>query len=119
MINTHEKGKSSEKIACDYLKTRDYSLIKQNWRSGKYGEIDIIANDNKTRELVFIEVKSRQTSLDEAKELVTKTKQQKLYKLANYYLYQNKLENKACRFDVIAIRMNRANTVLEHIKNAF
>ena len=119
MTADHKLGKLGEKVACDYLKKNDFSIFKQNWRSGKYGEIDIIAKDNATKELVFIEVKSRATNTSDAKELVTKRKQEKLYKLANSYLYLFNLENCSCRFDVIAIKMNEKGTVLEHIKNAF
>ena len=119
MTADHKLGKLGEKVACDYLKKNNFSIFKQNWRSGKYGEIDIIAKDNATKELVFIEVKSRATNTSDAKELVTKRKQEKLYKLANSYLYLFNLENRSCRFDVIAIKMNEKGIALEHIKNAF
>lgn len=117
--STRKKGSRGEKLACDYLKENNFSILEQNWRSGKYGEIDIIALDNKTNELVFVEVKSRSTSIEEAKELVTKSKQSKLYKLANSYLYLNKKENPACRFDVIAIKITNENIEMEHIRDAF
>lgn len=119
MTADHKLGKAGEKTACDYLKKNNFSIFKQNWRSGKYGEIDIIAKDDCTKELVFIEVKSRATSIDDAKELVTRKKQQKLYKLANSYLHLFNLADCSCRFDVIAIRMNEKGIALEHIKNAF
>ena len=119
MTTDHKLGKLGEKIACDYLKKINYSIYKQNWRSGKYGEIDIVALDNSTKELVFIEVKSRSTSTDEAKELVTKKKQSQLYKLAGSYLHLFRMESRTCRFDVIAIKINNEGRQLEHIKNAF
>ena len=119
MTTNYEFGKQSEKLAVEYLENKDFLIIKQNWRSGKYGEIDIIAVDNSTKELVFVEVKSRATSIDEAKELVTKKKQEQLYRLAKNYLYLSNLENSSCRFDVIAIRINNKGKALEHIKNAF
>ena len=115
----HKLGKEGEKLACDYLTKNNFSILKQNWRSGKYGEIDVVAVDKNTKELVFIEVKSRATSTNEAKELVTKKKQGQLYKLAKSYLYLNKLENSSCRFDVIAIKINNEGKAIEHIKNAF
>lgn len=119
MTADHKLGRQGEKIALDYLKKNKFSILRQNWRSGKYGEIDIIANDNDTKELVFIEVKSRATSTDDAKELVTKKKQEQLYKLAKSYLFLNNLENNSCRFDVIAIKINEKGKAIEHIKNAF
>ena len=119
MTAAHKLGKQSEKLACDYLKKSNFLILDQNWRSGKYGEIDIIAYDNSTKNLVFIEVKSRDTSTDDAKELVTKKKQEQLYKLAKSYLYLKVLENQACRFDVIAIKINKEGKQIEHIRNAF
>ena len=115
----HKLGKEGEKLACDYLQKINFSILKQNWRSGKYGEIDIIGVDNSTKELVFIEVKSRTTSTDDAKELVTKKKQQQLYNLAKSYLYLEDLNDCACRFDVIAVKINNEGKAIEHIKNAF
>ena len=117
--STRKKGSQSEKIALDYLQKNNFSILNQNWRSGRYGEIDIIANDKNTSELVFIEVKSRSTSIDDAKELVTKNKQRQLYKLAKSYLYLNSRENCSCRFDVIAVKISKKGNALEHIRNAF
>ncbi len=119
MTTDHKLGKAGEKLACEYLNENLFSIIEQNWHSGRYGEIDVIATDNNTKELVFIEVKSRTTSTNDAKELVTRKKQQKLYKLAESYLYLTKRENHPCRFDVIAIKLNNNERVIEHIKNAF
>ena len=122
-INTHNKkrtnpGKEAEELAYKYLKEK-FKILNKNWHSGRYGEIDIIAKDNLTNEIVFIEVKSRKTSLEDAKELVTKKKQAQLYRLAKSYLFLNELENSACRFDVIAIKINEKGKELEHIRNAF
>ena len=119
MTSDHKLGKEGEKLASDYLQKNNFSILNQNWHSGKYGEIDIVAADKNTKELVFIEVKSRSTSTDDAKELVTKHKQNQLYKLAKSYLYLHSRENCSCRFDVIAIRINKEGNRLEHIKNAF
>ena len=119
MTADHKLGKQGEKIACDYLEKINFSILNKNWRSGRYGEIDIVACDNSTKDLVFIEVKSRSTSTDEAKELVTKNKQNQLYKLAKSYLYLHNKENLSCRFDVIAIKINNKGKAIEHIKDAF
>ncbi|MBI1858028.1 MAG: YraN family protein [Candidatus Melainabacteria bacterium] len=112
-------GKESEKIACEYLKKNKFKILNQNWRSGRFGEIDLIVEDINTKEIVFVEVKSRKSSISDAKELVTQEKQTKLYKLAKSYLYLNKKHDLPCRFDVIAIKINDKEIELEHIKNAF
>jgi putative endonuclease len=119
MTTAHKLGKQGEKIACDYLKTGGFLILDKNWHSGKYGEIDVVAQDNLTKEIVFVEVKTRDTSTEDAKELLTSKKQQQIYKLAQSYLFLKKLEDYACRFDVIAIKINEMEKELEHIRNAF
>jgi putative endonuclease len=52
--------------------------------------------------LVFVEVKQRQSSLDNAIESITPSKQKKLVLTAQYYLSKTN-NNSNCRFDVIAI----------------
>lgn len=119
MTSDHKLGKLGEKTAKSYLEKSNFLILNTNWRYRKFGEIDIVAEDTKTKELVFVEVKCRKTSLNDAKELITLKKQQKLYKLASLYLHLEKKEKSACRFDVIAIKINERERKLEHIKNAF
>lgn len=54
-------GKIGEDFACDYLRNKGYKIIDRNYLR-KWGEIDIVAKDNK--KLYFVEVKtvSRDTS---------------------------------------------------------
>lgn len=119
MTANHKLGKQGEKLAFDYFKKNNFLILDRNWHSGKYGEIDIVAQDSSTREIVFVEVKTRDTSIEDAKELLTPKKQQQIYKLAQGYLFLKKLEDYACRFDVIAIKINEKEKELEHIRNAF
>lgn len=119
MTANHILGRQGEKLACDYLQKINYHILDKNWRFKRYGEIDIIAVDRSTKELVFIEIKSRETSINDAKELVTIKKQHQIYKLAKSYLFLKKKEDCTCRFDVIAIKINKEGKQLEHMKNAF
>ena len=50
-------GKKGEELVAAYLKSQGYIIVKRNWRDGRYGEIDIIAENNKY--IVFVEVKTR------------------------------------------------------------
>ena len=81
----------------------------------KIGEIDIIAKDENT--YVFTEVKYRSShSHGYSGEAINKQKQQKIYKIASYFLLKNCLSmNTSCRFDAILIDENE----ITHIKNAF
>lgn len=117
MVNKYSFGKTSENIAQKYLEKNNYKILSTNWRFSKFGEIDIVAEDK--NEFVFIEVKSKSSSVSEAKEMVTFKKQRKLIKLASLYLHTKRIKNKKCRFDVIALKINSDKIELEHIKNAF
>lgn len=119
MASTKEIGNKAEEIACDFLKKKRYKIIDKNWRAGRLGEVDIITIDTKTKELVFVEVKSRRTSTLHAKELITEKKKVKLTLVAKAYLNYKKLFNSKCRFDVVAIKLGENSSLIEHIRHAF
>lgn len=108
-----EKGKIGEKIAEKYLKTQKFTIIYTNF-SNYIGEIDIIAKEKDV--YVFVEVKSREDCLfGRPCEAVDKRKQEKIKKVATFYLMENKLFDVDVRFDVIEILGSEIN----HIKDAF
>src|SRR3954470_3597411 len=49
-------GAHGERLACEHLTERGYSLVERNFRT-RYGELDVVARDE--RFLVFCEVKTR------------------------------------------------------------
>lgn len=112
-------GFLGENIAADFLISQGYTILKRNFNC-KRGEIDIIAIDSIDKnELVFIEVKTRKQNIYGApSESVDFRKIRHLYKVAEYFLMLNKLENTFVRFDVIEIRQNVNQKILiNHIKN--
>ena len=110
-------GKLGEKIAEKYLIKNKYTIIEKNFYS-KQGEIDIIAEEKDTREIVFIEVKTRTNSkYGRHKDAVTINKRKHMYKTARYYLYKNKNNNQFIRFDVIEIVIRGKKDWLNHIRN--
>ena len=58
-MNKRSLGKQGEDIAASYLENNGYRILWRNWRR-PWGEIDIVAEDVTTKELVFVEVKSVQ-----------------------------------------------------------
>ncbi|MBF0274281.1 MAG: YraN family protein [Nitrospinae bacterium] len=117
--NKREIGKEGEEVAADYLRKKGYTIITTNYQK-QCGEIDIIAEINKT--IVFIEVKYRkQNALVSAEESITHIKKQRLIKTARHYIREegNKLGNKGFRFDVIALSGLGENQTLQHYENAF
>lgn len=116
--SSRDSGNKGEKIAINYLTSLGYKIIKQNFHFGKVGEIDIICKDVDT--LVFVEVKFRKSdSYGSAIEGVTKSKINSLKKVAEGYLYVNKLSNVECRFDFVGIDLKNGKEEITYLKNAF
>lgn len=113
-----KKGKEGEKIACNYLIERGYKILEKNYHYG-HGEIDIIAKDRDT--LVFVEVKYRKSlEYGMPEDSITRKKQLQIRKIAEAYLYQNKIENQSCRIDVISIlHLQNENPVVNHYIDVF
>jgi putative endonuclease len=110
------KGKSAEKKAAYYLKTKGYQLIAQNF-SCRMGEIDLIMLDCKT--VIFVEVRQRKSALyGTAAQSITPQKRIKLLKTSALFLQMNtQYKNYDCRFDVVAF--DGENDTMQWIPNAF
>ncbi len=105
-------------MAARFLRKKGYRILETNFRTSR-GEIDIIASINHV--LVFIEVKTRNSSfLDSPLAAVTVKKQRQISMVAQEYLGSNNLFENEARFDVIAVEMlDDAAPRIEHIENAF
>ncbi len=101
-------GRQGEKIANKYLQKNGYTIIAKNWRSKRWGEIDIIAE--KGGYLVFIEVKTRTTKeFGDPYSAVTYHKLRALKRAANYYICTHNNIPDAYRIDVIGIYLPGSN----------
>jgi putative endonuclease len=101
-------------LACKYLVKKGYKILERNFFA-RQGEIDIIALDKK--ELVFIEVKTRTSTMyGKPVDAVNLTKQRHLIKTVEYYLYSRNLENEFVRIDVIEIYIHNNKYKVNHIK---
>lgn len=120
MYKNKETGNLGEKIAIEYLIKQGYYIYQKNFRC-KLGEIDIIAIDKiDTNELVFIEVKTRkQDNFGTPAEAVNTYKINHIFRVAEFFLMINNLENCFTRFDVIEIYEKADHKIhINHIKNA-
>ena len=114
---SHEVGKKGELLAQEHLKEIGYEIIAVNYRCS-FGEIDIIAFQDDY--LVFIEVKTRSSNnYGLPYESVSYAKQEKIRKVAAYYLQSNNLFQRDCRFDVVSIEKNGVGYKYEIIRDAF
>ena len=112
-------GKYGEQLALQYLKSKGYLLVEQNFRC-RLGEFDLILRDKGV--LVFVEVKTRQSTAYGAPfEAVGWIKQKRMVRLAQLYL---KLRMRSLsvlsRFDIIAINVDEpGHEQIRHLINAF
>lgn len=112
-----ELGKNGERIAQEYLKKRGYKILERNYRT-KYGEIDIIAQQDSS--IVFVEVRTKQSPNFGPPQLsITKSKRNQIMRTALAYINESMISDQPCRFDVIAITLDSSGTKIEHIENAF
>lgn len=109
-------GQIAENKAAKYLIKQGLIMIQRNFHC-RYGEIDLIMQDQET--LVFVEVRFRHNSnYGGSAESITFSKQTKLIKTAQNYLMKNKLGDVACRFDVIGLSGNLKKPDINWIVNA-
>jgi putative endonuclease len=118
-------GAKGEEIASRFLMEKGYKIISRNFKNYKgrqLGEIDIIAEKNK--EIIFVEVKTRnlekyQETLPE--ENITFQKLHKLSKIANSYIKINNLWNHPYRFDAVSVWLSGdfKRFKIKHIENIF
>ncbi len=109
-------GHKGEDIAVDFLKQKGYKILMRNYMT-PVGEADIVAKDKNI--IVFVEVKVRSSdAFGQPFESVNYTKQEKLKKIALYYLKHNKIELQV-RFDVVSIISKNGKNEINHLIEAF
>ena len=90
-MESHNKkiGNYGEDKAASYLKLKGYEILSRNFRSGRGGEIDIIAKDRKGV-LVFVEVKTRtNNSMGDPADAVNYHKKKHIINTALKYIHKN------------------------------
>ena len=116
MTHHNKLGEDGELIALMFLQKEGFSILKTNWHFQK-AEVDIIAQDNNF--LVFVEVKTRGSSKFGKPEDAIDKKKIALYKdAAEGYLEQYPTEAEI-RFDVVSIIIEKDETKIKYIANAF
>ncbi|MCM1006185.1 MAG: YraN family protein [Prevotella sp.] len=110
-------GLKAEQAAVDYLTINGYAIRERRWKPlhGK-GEIDIIASKGKI--MAFVEVKARQSGIDEAISAVDNKKIRAMAFGADKYLNMQPYWYEY-RFDIIAIDLSQTPPEIQHIPDAF
>ena len=111
----HLIGSAGESAAAVYLKKKGYKILGQNY-SCRYGEIDIIARRGSY--VVFVEVKTRKNErYAQAREFVTRPKQERIISAAMLWLQQNETEHQH-RYDVLEVGGVGKDQQIRHIEGA-
>jgi putative endonuclease len=117
MLDRQSVGRRGEDIAAEHLRKKGYRILERNVRS-RYGEIDIIARDKSC--LVFVEVRTVQSTAVMPEESVHRRKQRQVAALAMRYLQRTGQTESDWRADVVAIELDREGQArrVEHILSA-
>ncbi len=127
MPESHSKvdlGRRGEEAAAAFLEEKGYRILERNYRFLRE-EVDLICFQPYERyeeggELVFVEVKTRRSrSFGYPEEAVTPAKQKAIFRVAEAFLHEYRLEGSLVRFDVIAITWQGKEPTIEHLENAF
>ena len=115
-MNIGKTGETGEKKVAAFLRKQGFLIVKRNYAC-KYGEIDIIAQNEEY--ILFVEVKTRkQGSLISGAQAVDAFKQQRIRLTAQDYILKTGCELQP-RFDVAEVTIVDEVYKLRYIENAF
>lgn len=120
MADQHNRavGAKGEEMAVSYLEDQGYIILDQNYAYER-AEVDIVTY--RDTEIVFVEVKMRRGSdFGQPEDAVDEKKKKSIFKAAEAWMYERKMEGSPVRFDVIAILdLPGKQAKLTHYENAF
>lgn len=102
MSDEHLKlGARGERLAEQFLLGRRFKFVARHY-STPVGELDLVMLDG--RSVVFVEVKTRgDDRWAEPADAVNNTKQKRLARAAAWFLNHRRMNDRPCRFDVVAV----------------
>ena len=119
MADSKNLGEQGEETAQDYLKSKGYKILTQNFKR-KWGEIDIVVK--KQGKIIFVEVKTIIKNQGFfAQDQVDYKKKNQLRKMAQIYLSENKIPFESpWLIDVVAVEINpiSGKPTVSHFENA-
>lgn len=117
MTTNYASGHYAEFLALNYLRLKGYSLVAQNYITGKgthAGEVDLIVKKCST--LVFVEVKKR-CDLTAAAYAISVNQQMRIRRAAEAFLAQHDIyQNFDIRFDAVLVQLP---LTIQHLENAW
>jgi putative endonuclease len=127
-LQKNSVGQKGEKEAVKFLKKQGYKILDRNWcneKGKRIGEIDVVVQNKKTGQIIFVEVKTR--FLDKydksvlPQEQITHLKLIKLNKIAEVYIKEKFLLDIIWRIDAVGVIFTKENKkpIIKHIKSIF
>lgn len=113
-------GKLGEQFAKDYFISLGYEIVEENYRF-EGAETDLIIKSEETKQLIFVEVKTRRNkAFGEPEEAINDRKQAQMVRSAEGFMMLNpEYSDYEKRFDVAAIMIEQGQMKLNHLVNAF
>jgi putative endonuclease len=113
-------GRLGERLAAQHLERLGFAIFDRNHRT-RYGEIDLVAYDD--RRLVFVEVKARRSGPGRPLDKVDFRKQSQVRLMARSWLAEtpDRPRRPELRFDAIGVMVDGSGRLveLEHLEGAF
>jgi len=114
-------GAHGEQIAAAHLEGLGWTIVDRNWRSGRLGELDVVAlqpGPGRLGTLVFCEVKTRRgLGYGEPLEAITYAKLGRLQALAGRWLATHDVRCDRIRVDAIGVLLRpAAEPVITHLQ---
>lgn len=112
-------GNAGEAKAYEILRREGYEILATKYRFAR-GEIDLIGLEREI--LAFIEVKARRSGgYGTPAEAVDRRKRAHLIAAARHFLYTSRIQDRQCRFDVLALYLSEDERLLRYelLRDAF
>ncbi len=108
-----------EAAAAEHLEAKGYKILERNFRYGREGELDLVAEKDDL--LVFVEVKMRRSDFfGSPEDSVTFGKRKQIARMSRAYVSLKNRMDTCCRFDVISVGWENGRPVVkEHHEDAF
>ena len=117
----HTLGAKGERAAERYLRKAGYKILARNYRAKGGGEVDLVCRDIAESELVFVEVKTRETAVENSRpaDAVTRDKEALIARGARAWLRLLDRPEVVFRFDIVEVLWNGGKPAITQIKSAF
>ena len=113
-------GRHGENLARKFLEKKGFKLIERNFKTPRWGEIDLVMKDGDT--LVFVEVKTRSGPaaglFGGPLGSINYHKMKAIHRTAQFYLSSKNLNQEAARIDAVSIIVpDSGDPRIEHFTN--